>query len=359
MRRIGAVVLLGLFATTTQSCQEASAPGPGTPIVELPELLAQATCLSYDRCGGEDALEYQKNCLARLSASFAAAFGPVVDQGVADGRIVYNPDFSDECSAQVAACQFGNQPPSGCLSLLDGQQIQGESCKSSYDCRGEASCVPGPGDTCPATCQPWAAVDEPCLGNDDCKRGLFCNVGGVCEAVGTVGAACGGGMGSDPLCDTYLVCIQPEPGSPDATCESTIALQTAGLNDPCGATTIPPTGPLCETTLSCTDEAGGAICLAGSVAGASCKPGFPDPCPQSQYCDATTCAPLPVTGEACVTYSFMLTNQCAAGYFCDVDTKCQPLIDNGDSCQGTVYSGQDCFSGTCRDNKCVGDFVCP
>ena len=355
MRRLGTLIFLGLFATTALSCQEAAAPGPAAPITALPGVLATGICQGYEKCGGLEIVEFQKDCVPRLTARFEASFAPVVEAGRSAGTITYNADFLQACSGALANCGLTNQMPEACRSLVNGLVADGGACTSDLECKYGSRCVPGAGDICPGECRPWAAEGADCTDDGDCEEGFKCADAGTCEPPLAEGAACE----DNEECDFYLVCLDKDgAGSAGTTCEQTVPLENAGLDDECGATSSPPAAPLCQPTLSCTNVEGGAVCVASSAAGASCLPGLPDPCPKAQYCDAPTCAPLPQAGEACVTYSLVLEKQCAAEFFCDDTTTCQPLVANGEACDEAKYDGADCLSGDCRDGKCDGAYVC-
>ena len=355
MRRIGAVVLLGLFATATQSCQDAAGTGPATPISELPAMFATGICQGYAKCGGVDDVELQKNCVPRLTAMFTESFGPIIEMGIASTTILYNADFVAECRGQLADCGATNQMPVNCISMLKGAVAEGDACTADMECQGESMCVPGVGGSCPGECHPLGAVGADCTDDDQCARGLKCNAAEQCEIPLAQGDACA----DNDECDYYLVCIDADGTGPaGTTCEAMPGLKTAGFDQECGASVLPPAAPLCASNFSCADVDGEGRCMGNSAAGASCKPGFPDPCPQNSYCDATTCAPLPQKGEPCVTYSLFLTEQCAAGFFCDVSTICQPLLENEAACDAASYDGEDCVSGNCRDDVCDGAYAC-
>ena len=356
MHRIGAIVLLGFFATIGLSCQDASSPGPAAPITALPSVLATGICRGYAKCGGTEGLELQKDCIARLAARFTESSGPVIEAGLESETIVYNPDFIQECSGRLANCGMTNQMPESCRAMVNGTTADGASCTADLECKVGSACVPGAGDTCPGTCTPWAAAGGACTGDGDCERGLKCNDDDdKCEVPLAEGVACE----DNDECGYFLVCIDADgSGSAGTTCESSVKLQTAGFEQECGSSASPPTAPLCQNTFSCTKVDGTGVCVAASDAGASCLPGFPDPCPQAQYCEATKCAPLPKADEACVTYSIVLNKQCAAGFFCNDATKCQVLIENGSTCDEAKYDGKDCVSGICLDDVCSGDYVC-
>jgi hypothetical protein len=355
MRQVRAVGLsLGLFAIAAWGCQSASAPGPGAPITAVPGAIATGVCQGYAVCGGTSNVEFQKECVARHTARYTAAFMPVVESATDSGAMVYNPDSYLACQDQLAACQGTNQLPTSCLGMLNGLVADGEPCVASLECRAGSRCVPSETGACPGECRPLADVDSACEDDSDCKRGLKCNLDdGKCVTPLAKGETC---ADSDE-CDYYLVCsVNADSGA--STCETMPSLQTAGLDDECGITDSPPTSPLCQPSFSCTEVDGAGKCVGMSSANQACTPGFFDPCPADQFCNATVCVALPVAGAPCASYSLFLTHQCASGSYCHGDeTRCKALGENGDACD-EAQDGRDCVSGTCWGNVCTGDFVC-
>jgi len=145
------------------------------------------------------------------------------------------------------------------------------------------------------------------------------------------------------------------------TCQPLSSAFAVARGDACD----PDTGMLCVVGSICGltsfDIASGDVmwtCEASVRAGAACHIGFPDPCPDSQYCDADpettmnfdgTCTDLPTAGMACVTSPAAdFGKSCAPGSVCDGEL-CGTLGRLGGACTGD----QGCASDHCTDGVCA------
>jgi hypothetical protein len=99
------------------------------------------------------------------------------------------------------------------------------------------------------------------------------------------------------------------------------------------------------------------VCATEAQSGGACKVGFPDPCPDGEFCDANlaggsaegTCHKLSTEGQACAGSS-----KCAPGLVCDGTETCRVLQSIGGACVDDVV----CYSGACADGKCTAPPAC-
>ena len=205
---------------------------------------------------------------------------------------VASTDCSDFLGAQVdLACQ------------LRGMRLAGESCLSDAQC--ETGFCPSVDGKC-ATCALAPSEGAECAGNR-CAPGLRCTTGGKCVRTARVGDAC-----------------TARPCEPPATCQSgTCAAPAAVAGATCGTGT-----PGCDNDNGWICPSTGPQPCAPFVAvgpGASCglSAGTYRLCHHGLAC-ASTCPPLPKTGDACTTDVNCTTPDRCIGAKCTA----LPLLDS-------------------------------
>ena len=124
-------------------------------------------------------------------------------------------------------------------------------------------------------------------------------------------------------------------------------------------------GPFCMEGLSCAitgfmpGSGVTAECIGPADSGGTCNVGFPDPCPEGEYCDADlmsgeiegTCTALPTDGEPCVEGAVF--RACAAEHVCSEGT-CKSVGRIGDPCD----ADEQCYSGNCDGGSCAEAPLC-
>ncbi len=216
-------------------------------------------------------------------------------------------------------------------------------CVADHYCLNKA-CVPKKGNGAPC-----GDAGE-CI-SSFCVTGVCCNApcGGVCQScveVGKVGTCSQAANGTDPSkqCGPCKVCngagacsIVPAGADPKDDCAATLVstCSTVGTCDGSGNCALWGAGmfckdPACEGHLKMQASQcdGLGVCLAGS----------------SVDCSPYNCNPA---GTDCRTFCIQHAD-CVAGYYCNPEHKCVPLMDVGEPCAGDA----ECQSGFCVDGYC-------
>jgi hypothetical protein len=331
------------------------------PIEALPTVLAGAACSKLEACYADlsdvvDAL--LGGCRARVEGSVTNATLPRVQMAIAMGTVVYDEMAAGACigalsSASCSTIASGSLE-SMCAEAFQGTVALGGMCNIDEECEGDAFCQFG--GSCPGTCTATGAAGADCSGDDQCAAGLQCNAGS-CAAPAGHGAACGGPSGGAD-CAGGDFCVG-ESSTSAGICRSPGEIFTVAEGGTCDVKGF----VLCRTGLSCTAmaSAGGApvfVCRPGVGAGAACSVGFPDPCPDDQFCDADIsagelagmCRALPTAGQACARGVF---TRCAEGFICNSGT-CARVQPNGGPCT----MSDECFSSTCDGTVCTAPPFC-
>ncbi|MFI5309482.1 MAG: hypothetical protein ACHQ53_19150, partial [Polyangiales bacterium] len=192
--------------------------------------------------------------------------------------------------------------------------------------------------------------DMPCNSADDaqCADGLIC-FRGTCKPLGIAGQDCSDTL---PKCKPGLVCQIQGSTQQCATIATVYAKKQDEACDPVSALCVP--GLVCESVDATTGK-----CAPPVSANASCKRGQPDPCPASQYCDATmpgvdgTCQDRPGDGAACLAAN--RAPRCAPDAIC-IGSTCKKLVQIGDACTDP----SECYSASCGSGgTCEAPLMCP
>ncbi len=331
---------------------------PGTnggtvSIEELPARIAPSYCGLFDRCpnpyisafffGGRD-------CAESIEPILEDTFLGRADEAIRDGTVVYRGDLVDQCIRELdgAGCNLDQLSVSACTSIFEGTIAAGGDCSWDEECiEGYCSTTDG---MCPGTCATRAALGGACTTDQNCSANLDC-VDGACVERSGAGELC---EGEDNIaCSGIdLTCVGSEGAMP-GTCRSWAQIFDGGVGDPCA---VP--DDLCDEGLSCvfSGVAGGMAtftCAAGVAAGATCAQGFPDPCPDDQFCmmggapGMGVCTALPTSGQPCPT------GACAPGLRCATPSggtgTCVTPARLGQPCVADAA----CLSSSCQDGVCA------
>lgn len=318
---------------------------PETPLSELPDVFASAICDALYDCLGASKLREltrREDCDATVAGELRAKDFALMDDSVAAGRVLYDPEMLPECVEGIVALGCGvlnHTFPDACVEVLDGNvEINGE-CVITADCEGAAYCAGA--ESCPSTCEKLLTEGVGCSADDQCADGLSC-LGGECAKPSGHGDDCGGTSGKS--CALGLNCM----GATDTAIGSCVRNDEVQVGDDGDA--CEPGGALCKDGLSCVYDGTSAFrCEAAVASGAACHLGLPGQCPNDEYCDSTevtaasTCRKLPGDGEQCV-----LNGLCRGGTVCVTSGD-----DDRGTCRGFADNGEECVAdGVCRSGRC-------
>ncbi len=349
------LVALSLFGGGTLSLALAGCPGGGgtVPLEDVPTRLAPSYCALLDRCANPFVGPYlfgSGSCEDGIEPLIEDSFLGRASQAVRDGTVVYHGDRVDGCLTALdsAGCSLDTVVATACTDIFEGTVAAGGACAWDEECvSGYCSDTDG---MCPGTCASFIGAGGSCMA-EGCAPGLTC-ANGTCSAVSVAGGACEGAAGLS-CSGIDLTCVGSEGEAP-GTCRSWTEVLNGDVGDSC---TI--ADDLCDEGLSCVFagvEGGMARfeCAAGVASGAACSQGFPDPCPDAQYCmmgampGMGTCTALPTAGQMCAS------GQCAPGLRCVVpegsaNGTCTSAARLGQPCQGNA----GCLSSVCEDGVCA------
>jgi hypothetical protein len=326
--------------------------GGGTPIGDVPAMLAAATCDIFIECAGAAFTELALggDCLGDLTRVFANGDFAIYGAAITGGRMRYDGARVGECIAAIRAlgCRFATERfPDVCEEVFDGVAAAGEPCSFDAECAGRAFCA-GRETTCPGTCTAQGGEGAACLDDGECAPGLLCQQRDhVCGLPVAAGEPCGGTTAR--ACDAGALCMG-EMGDTPGRCVDLRSRMTAEAGASCNLMD----GPWCVEGVSCAVPGPiGQSCRTEVASGADCNFGVPDMCPSGEYCPADptafrfsgSCTPLPAADAPCADVLF--GRRCADHSTCDADT-CRAVSENGGPCTvaTTCYSGR-CESGTC------------
>lgn len=286
--------------------------------------------------------------------------GAVVTAAAADLQVVEGRWESDEDGGRRAVVLF----PAGTLAYR----------RAGTFCAGDS-------------CVNRAAHGAPCLADDECEVGLFCDeLGGSCEGVRGIGAPCN----RDAQCATEGWCDEgrEEPscvrdGTPAGECAadrecvggshcdagSGLCLADFGADAACDSHTECFAELFCGPLGTCVLDGGlGSTCAADAecAAGTHCSDGTPRmcvldavvggactddaDCVAAAHCDGSTCAADRNEGGSCDEHS-----DCAEGLYCFVvpPSVCRAARGPGALCDGDDATCE--ADGHCDGTFCVAD----
>ncbi len=328
-----------------------------------------------------------------------------------------------------------------CSSFYDGNIPLNGACKEDWDCPKDAGCF-SDAPTTPGSsfCLPPAQNGEPCsLDFHTCAEGLRCAENGQCGPKLNNSQPC---VWNDDCvsgyCDYYEEACATSPylaagesctrGSQETGCDGEcMACRRTAAGGPTVCQHYAAAGEYCDDWNDCLWDLGcinhlcgtvgqgqncGALSQATCAEGLSCIPmvdctrydGDAAACAEHDeycvfdsyygYCDIAEgmCARLPSSG-ACVEPELYPVGMCAAGFFCDDDSTCQPLGRQGAPCSESAPCddslGLYCYPDTCvrfceviedcptgqycdpgdestpprclpiNEAECAGDYACP
>ncbi len=334
--------------------------GVGTPLTDAPAALAGALCGVLTQClGPVETLALQgQDCSTYYTAQLKEGEISLFPAAITKGTVVYDGTKMSAClgAIQSAGCAtLTTRLSSLCGSLAKGIIPSGGACSLSSECASGSFCKTA--SVCPGTCTALLSAGQDCEQSDDCENGLICSTTtNKCVKPADAGEACNG---SAPPCSPELAC-QGAPQGGSGTCV-TIA---AAFGAASGAACDPTTATFCATGLSCAATAvtGGTVAFTCEAppATTACHIGYPEECPQGQYCLLATasltgaCSVLPGNGAACAKHSpsdkTSTDRLCAPGTVCDTtSTTCRTLGELGTTCA----ADNECISNVCASGGCA------
>ncbi len=358
----------------------ADAPSGPLPMARYFELRDEAAC----RCKVRDvAVEQMKSELIACRALLAggAEFNRPALEGVAAGRVAYDPAAAARCLREAVSCGDGESKGTACAEVLRGLVQSGGVCHEIGDCTS-GFCVKRKLTDETGTCVAKLTAGSPCEHFWDCPGALDLHcIGGTCQPPPTrAGERCeytcmteglwcdkdakppvcrpaigqGGSCKPDELqqCRQGLACQQSRAGFRCAApAQQEEACDPERINDDCGR------------GLFCVPVAGGGRCLARAELGEPCA--GDGQCPFSEaYCAGSTatkpgrCEALPIDGEPCAGRR-VFGGRCRMPFVCDVVRQvCVVNLAEGDPCEGRVCGGPPfaitCVPGVCRARQPEG-----
>ena len=332
------------------------------PLEDLPATYAGAACEAYTNCLGPlfDVFLAGEDCVTNFGKRVDEQL-PDFQQAIDDGRVAYHGDQVAACAADLRSreCAELQQRGSGpCEAVFTGTVALGESCSLDEECAGGAFCDFGA--TCPGTCRELAAEGDECNEDDDCASGLVCSdADQICEEPAGPGDVCQGGNADCAL--GYMCAGADEDMNQPGNCRAYDEVFSAGDGDTCD----PDNGVLCQSGLTCQIEAIADplewSCAQKVGSGDTCRPAFPDQCPDDEYCNVPpamialgmidgTCEPRPGAGDPC---GGLESNVCAPNLRCNGGT-CKALTEIGGGCMVDAV----CYSEHCVDGECASANSC-
>ena len=357
---------VALFAACGGSSDDGLTDDKGTPIDDVPELYAEATCTAVEACFGPafETFNSGEDCRADAEIAVEDDLQRLKD-AIDDGRVKYDGTKVKPCIDKLkglSCAALNGQQPEECEDVVDGTVENGGDCSMDAECQSEqAYCKAG--NSCPGKCTPREAAGGACKRNSDCAVGLECSEDtDRCFKPAEEGQACRGT--SEPDCGPGLFCIGADDDTgASGTCQDINEVLSAKEGDACSFDK----GPFCGAGLHCVidgiDETKGELittCRKTVGAGEACKLGFPDQCNDNEYCAAPpesfegTCTPKPKDGEPCATSPADPESEiCAPNTRCDGGT-CRSRQKLGGSCQ----TDDVCYSENCVKGGCAPGGAC-
>jgi hypothetical protein len=339
------LMVLSALASILAGCPN----GGDVALEDVPEVLAPAYCDLLDRCGNPFVAQFLGgggDCATGIIPTLEDSFVGRAEGAIASGTVVYHGELVDACVSALEGTGCGVEAlEDGCSDVFEGTVALGGDCGWTEECvDGYCSMTDG---TCPGTCAARVSAGAACTDGAACPAGFTCNEGN-CVALATEGQACGGPNVGCSGIDLNCVGDGPEGG----ICQRWSDILSGAVGEPCSLAT----GDYCDPDLACVFDSvvGGMatfVCAERVARGAACAVGFPNPCPDDQFCSVVegamgTCTDLPVAGEDC-------TGTCRGNLRCvsyeDESRTCVDPRRLGNAC--TV--DEECVSNTCSDGVCA------
>jgi len=356
---------------------DGSTPATGLSPAMLASLandLASAKCDQARTCGGFQIVSEgphdshpllwgpvkmgDTDCRDATAASFRNKFLAKFEEALEQGAAAYHADLMPACLEAIRkACDSDTLLPPACRDALEGTTAIGGSCEADVACANHGLCEFNDDNHCRGTCIVPHGPAEPCYFGSGCAEGLYCPPnGGLCTLRPAKGETCVELNGNVP-CAGFLYCTQPSQlQSP--TCKSFAEIGTGTVGSPCEFSN----GPWCQAPLGCADESAppdagvnsGSSCRGTYASGSTCYVGYPDPCPDAEYCEAGmvftgVCTPRRPVGATCSVKQICQAGLSCLGVTVNTGGICVQMVDNGQPCRANAY----CFSGFCsKGGKC-------
>jgi Dickkopf N-terminal cysteine-rich region len=338
-------------------------PPPATQeLMDLPGHYSTAICTALEDCLQPTYFEFAYDgteCPDRVITQLEDREFVYLQASIDAERVVLDATKLEGCYAAVAAlgCDvLTSRAPAACNEAVQGVVPTGDPCVIDNDCVAGHFCDRSGG--CPGQCVTVRDADGACNRDEQCAGGLLCT-GGSCRAPAITGEDCD--AAGAPPCALGNLCVGADAEMDVAgMCVDQETAFSLDADEECD----PSAGQWCKDGLACVvdQQPGGgatdlwAVCQARVAEDAACHFSFaPEQCPPHQYCPADLnpeyvdeCVDRPGEGQACGLYGV-----CAQGLRCKSD-KCTPLGRIGDDC-GT---NTDCASQRCKSGECAAPQRC-
>jgi hypothetical protein len=333
--------------------------GSGPSVEDFQRAYSEATCGMFVTCEsffglGSLRVVYQTRCHP------AKQEWDTYDAALVAGTIIYDAAAAARCleTFDGASCAelysvlgslctdvwVPTVAPGGACAInaecIDGRCVTDAECPGTCVADGDAgdACAPpvpscGPDLVCrDGACRVRGDAGATCMFELDCADGLVC-LSSTCSARPGAGETCSPSATSQ--CSDSLVCDPATETCVDGAVEGE---SCAAL--PCAV------GRRCDPV---TDT-----CVTAALPGSACSDDVE--CPYAFFCDAGTCAPLPVPGESCASAPVCARGACTAGVCA--------LVPEGESCDtgelfppfGACADGLTCGTGRiCTPRLAEGD----
>lgn len=315
--------------------------GGSIAVEDVHTLRADATCLGLTACHATSVIEQRlgADCTAALEHQIRQLYGDAVDEAIAEGRVLYDPDAAWRCvqGTLAAPCDLFETEPA-CGRVYAGLAALGEPCVLDLECEGAAWCDAS--DGCPGRCREARSPGSGCTADRQCSGLASCRLGS-CQERRRIDDLC---SPDGAECIGILSCSRAAPDHPATFCRNPFS--GLGPGERCR-----PAG--CQGGLYCrfsSDQ--DHRCDTRQGDGQTCFHGSPSACLAGLACDWDGLAPRPeVPGECkpAPTEGQMCWIDCAPGHVCvhddptDPRGECHVMRDNGQPCTRPEH----CWSLTC------------
>ncbi len=351
---IGAASVLGagaivVAALTASNPAKAKIFASEVKLPQLAEQLAETYCEALKQCDGKTELDlrwgyggFEKNCKSVWTTRLIEETFAGMTSSAAAGTLEYDGRGAAQCVAdmkKLGCSMFDHSLFSVCSSTFIGK-ASGQ-CKYSYECEEGMRCEVG--SSCPGSCVPKSAANQPCRSSTDCRDGMFCSeVSQLCALLKAEGEGCTAKDG-EFQCIEGLSCA-------GGKCVKHDSLYTKNAGETCDESSR------CKPGLACALGAEKNECKALAKAGEACAEAFPSQCEAGLYCSADAfkrkwegkCESSKAGGGAC-----QADKECTVGLACRASA-CKKLAVVGERCS----TNEDCVAGSCNRGSCAEPDVC-